>query len=205
MNFNWKSLQLLLYILNRDLTHYKNFWCVDFKWWQFYSFDMRFWFPCAEGLIPKKCSVSLFRTNCFSPIVTEMAFGGLSRTATTLISIRTIIAILSLHKRQKITGSPSQTRTLANALQNRVSQKKSPLKFIYNQTVHTNGNDLPWEVMQEKCQHWKSHTFYHKACLYVMTSALSHICITWFYASIDDLIKWFKETDSRSDPKINIW
>ena len=21
-----------------------------------------------------------------------------------------------------------------------------------NQTVHTNGNDLPWEVMQEKCQ-----------------------------------------------------
>ena len=34
-----------------------------------------------------------------------------------------------------------------------------------------------------------------------MTSVLSHICITWFYASIDDLIKWFKEMDSRADPK----
>ena len=39
----------------------------------------------------------------------------------------------------------------------------------------------------------------------IMTSALSHNCITWFYASIDDLIKWFKEADSRADPKINIW
>ena len=59
----------------------------------------------------------------------------------------------TLYNQKKMTGSPSQTRTLANELQNRVSQKKSPLKFIYNQTVHTNGNDLPWEVMQEKCQH----------------------------------------------------
>ena len=42
-------------------------------------------------------------------------------------------------------------------------------------------------------------------CENIMTSALSHICITWFYASIDDLIKWFKETDSPADPKINIW